>query len=492
MAVVRRDEAGRLILVAALSAAVATPALTASAQTECGVPPGSEPCPVWTARHESPSGSGAAGIVAAPDGSAVFVGGVGPEGVTVISYETGTGAERWTASYGAGSEGAVEALAISPDGRTLFVTGPSVGAANDYLTTGLEADTGRILWTVRLDGTGLDDYPWDVAVSHDAARVYVTGYLDEGPSLGARNFVTVAYDAGSGAELWRARYDGPAHSGEVARALATGIYEDPEGGVRERVFITGRSNGPNAGAAENDYATVAYDGETGAILWEARYDGPARGRDYPIDLALSPDRAVVYVTGESTDATGGFDYATVAYDAATGTELWVTRLERADDQDAPLISSSTDVIGAVTASPSGDRVYVTGYGAGREQPFDRTALTFALDAVSGTEIWSASRTGPLGEVGHDILVSPDDADVYVAGQAGLAGGGIVTSGNFTSSVAGYLSVAYDESGTEEWSARYGMLGSDATYSDAAISPDGSLLFLTGTEYGDFQTVAYRI
>lgn len=292
---VQRYRAGRPILLLALSAAVAIPAPTASAQTECGLPPGSEPCPVWTARHESPSGSGgtAAAIVAAPDGSAVFVGGVGPEGVTVISYETGTGAERWTASYGAGSENTVEAMAISPDSGTLFVTGPSVGAANDYLTTGLEADTGRILWTVRLDGMGLNDYPWDVAVSDDNARVYVTGYLDEGPSLGARNFVTVAYDAGTGAELWRARYDGPAHSGEVARAIATGTYEDPEGGVRERVFITGRSNGPNAGAAENDYATLAYDGETGAMLWEAHYDGPARGRDYPIDLALSPDGAVV-------------------------------------------------------------------------------------------------------------------------------------------------------------------------------------------------------
>lgn len=467
-----------------------SPSATASV-LDCGLPPDSEPCPIWTARHDGSTEAGgtASDIAVAPDGSSVFVSG---GGATVVSYDVATGAERWVVNYGQGVDHIPEAMVVSRDGASLFVTGPSPGAGNDYLTVALDADTGKTVWTVRLDGAGLDDYPWDIAPSADDTRIYVTGYLDEGPAKGARNFTTVAYDAATGEQIWIAKYDGPAHSGEVARAIDVGTFTDEQGRVRERVFITGRSNGANPSDAKNDYATVAYDGETGAHLWEARYDGPTGGRDYPIALAVSPDQNTVYLTGESTAPDGGFDYAVVAYDASTGAERWVSRLDRADDPDVPQISSTTDILGDIEASPTGNGVYVTGYGAGREQPFDRTALTFGLDPESGTTIWSATRTGPLGEAGHELMVSPDGQTTYVTGQAAIAGGGIVTTGSaVTSSVAGYLTVAYDASGTEKWVAHYGMVGSDATFSGAAASPDGSHLFLTGTEFQSFQTVAYR-
>jgi DNA-binding beta-propeller fold protein YncE len=40
--------------------------------------------------------------------------------------------------------------------------------------------------------------------------------------------------------------------------------------------------------------------------------------DYAAAVAVSPDGNTVYVTGRSPGTDSGFDYATVAYDAATG------------------------------------------------------------------------------------------------------------------------------------------------------------------------------
>src|SRR5262245_48805581 len=70
--------------------------------------------------------------------------------------------------------------------------------------------------------------------------------------------------------LWKALYNGPLGTDAIDEARAVEV--SPDGAT---VFVTGRSDGDGY----NDYATIAYDAETGAQLWLARYDGPGSFTD---------------------------------------------------------------------------------------------------------------------------------------------------------------------------------------------------------------------
>jgi hypothetical protein len=63
----------------------------------------------------------------------------------------------------------------------------------------------------------------------------------------------------------------------------------------------------------------------GDQLWVKRYNGPANGLDLARALGVSPDGSKVFVTGQSLGSGSGSDYATVAYDAASGAKLWSRR-----------------------------------------------------------------------------------------------------------------------------------------------------------------------
>ena len=127
---------------------------------------------------------------------------------------------------------------------------------------------------------------------------------------------TAGLAAVPGSQLWASRLNGG-----FARALAV----SPGGAT---VFVTGNSFGGTSGS---DYATVAYDAATGAQRWASRYNGPANRNDYALSVTVSPDGATVFVTGASFGGRNracchsDWDYATVAYDAATGAQRWASR-----------------------------------------------------------------------------------------------------------------------------------------------------------------------
>src|SRR5262249_56487427 len=122
--------------------------------------------------------------------------------------------------------------------------------------------------------------------------------------------------------------------------------------------------------------------------------------DSALDVAVSPDDATVYVTGQSACA-----MTTAAYAAATGQAVWADRCH------GP--GRLCDVGEAVDVSPDAARVYVTGLTAG----FTGTDVaTIAYDAATGSRVWQAVYNSSWD--GYDepccIRVSPDGARLFVA------------------------------------------------------------------------------
>lgn len=111
------------------------------------------------------------------------------------------------------------------------------------------------------------------------------------------NYFTVGYSAATGAQMWKATYNGPQNRGDTAE----GIGVSPDG---SRVFVTGTSASSRVfvtGSGGDDYITVAFDTATiGPPLWAARYDG-GHGIDRAYGVAVNPEGTRVYVTGESEE-----------------------------------------------------------------------------------------------------------------------------------------------------------------------------------------------
>src|SRR6266851_3644209 len=182
---------------------------------------------------------------------------------------------------------------------------------------------------------------------------------------------------GPGSQLWLSSYSGPNHGFDAATATVA----SPDGRM---VFVTGSSKGSNN--IDDDYATVAYDSATGAQQWASRYNGPGGGFDRPFAIGISPDGGTVYVTGESIGAgAAGFDYATIAYDAHTGAQKWLRRY------NGP--HNSNDAAKSLAVSPDGRAVYVTGYSG---EPGRNDYVTIAYDAATGTRRWMSRYNGPAG------------------------------------------------------------------------------------------------
>ncbi len=194
-----------------------------------------------------------------------------------------------------------------------------------------------------------------------------------------------------GMQRWVQRYNGSGKGSDAGRAVAV----SPGG---RRVFVMGESTGASSGL---DYATIAYSAATGARLWVSRYNGPANGKDVARAVAASPGGGTVYVTGDSPGSQSSYDYATVAYNAATGARLWVSRYNGPANGD--------DIARTVAVSPGGGTVYVTGYGTGTASGGDYA--TVAYNAATGAQRWVSRYNGPGNafDIAYSVAVSPDGA-----------------------------------------------------------------------------------
>ena len=284
----------------------------------------------------------------------------------------------------------------------------------------------------------------------------------------SRGSVTVPAAGGSaGQQLWAARYiEGSAN------AVAVG----PTG---DAVFI--------AGGATSAFVTIGYDAVTGAQLWASKYAGPANKAGIANAVTASPDGSRVFATGAVFDAQGELEYATVAYDASTGAQLWASLHAGQATHGTPAADARSIVI-----SPNGKVVYVTGF-SGHAGAGGRIALgvydygTIAYDAATGKALWSVRYDNGGNDQGRAIAISPRGNVVYVTGRS-------------LSKKTGYddATIAYNAAtGKKLWVARYNGKASQNEFANAiAVSADGKAVYITGGSRGrtsrqDFATVGYN-
>jgi sugar lactone lactonase YvrE len=207
--------------------------------------------------------------------------------------------------------------------------------------------------------------------------------------------------------------------------------------------------------------------------WATLYSGPGlTGPDSAEALAASADGSFVVMAGPSPglDPRGDQDVAVVALEAADGHQRWAARYDE----------GTVDNAEGVAVSPDGSLVLAAGWtGPGANQDADMLAL--ALDAGTGQLRWAVRFDG--GVQGDDfawhVRVAPDGGTAYVVGGATFSAGRVLDVAVLALDTA---------TGAQRWLARYDDPG-DGPYppndfaNEAALSPDGATLYVTGHSYG---------
>ena len=310
---------------------------------------------------------------------------------------------------------------------SVYVTGSSWGGwifdggtGFDYATLKYDTD-GYLLWVRRYNSPGdtLDPDTWDdhaMGLQVDGVgNVYVTG-MSYGDSITGADYATLKYSP-SGALLWVQRYNGPANSYDVAKA----IQLDAAGNV----YVTGRSNTEAGG----DYTTLKYS-PAGNLIWVRRYPGLVTC--YAEPYALQVDAVGnVYVTGGSFGAGTGQDYATLKYDSV-GNLNWERRYNGPGNSDDIAYALQID---------TGGNVYVTGFSYGDGTEEDYATLKYDPD---GNLMWELRYDGPVNL--YDFAL---DLQLDVVGNVYVTGGsfGVGTSQDYaTIKYAQYVCGDVDSSG----------------------------------------------
>jgi len=367
-----------------------------------------------------------------------------PDVVSVSTFQTSTDSVEtaWVSHYADGLGyrfSFATAMSIDASGN-MYVTGRSDSSFSgpDYLTIKYNA-SGVMQWRARCNGpASIDDVPTDIAVDA-SGNVYVTGGVDGIHNLDlflSESYCTVKYNAG-GVEQWRAYFAGQRNSYHYATALAV----DTSGNV----YVTGWGIGSGA----DGFTTVKYN-SAGAQEWTATYN--IQPSWYLTNSLAVDGEGSVYVTG-----TGELGSATIKYNGS-GVEQWV-----APDS----VWRNPRGSNALAIGTEGN-VYVTGsmYNPGTEGDYATIKYN-----NSGVRQWIASYNGPGN---HN-----DQADAIAVDCAGNV---YVTGSSYADSSSDYATIKYNESGVQQWVARYAGPGNSYEGARAIAIDTSGNVYVTGIGY----------
>ncbi|MBN2413989.1 SBBP repeat-containing protein [candidate division KSB1 bacterium] len=370
--------------------------------------------------------------------------------VTVMYNASGT--EKWIDRYnGPGNSDDSPTDFMVDSSGNVYVTTSSQYSGN-YNSTIVKYDhSGDVNWSAQYNGQLNYGAMPNAIAADNQGNIYITGYSKTGGERD-NDFATLKYNS-NGIEQWAAYYRGPDRF-NFARAIAVDDLSN--------VYVTGWSDGIGW-----DFATVKYN-TFGEEQWVARYNGPDNDWDEPCDIAVDKS-GNVYVTGASA-GTSNYDFLTVKYDSS-GIEQWTARYNNSADKSDYPVDLFIDEYG---------NVYVTG-----TSYYGNTGITTIKYNPEGVEQWIAYYNSPAEKGDHASKMAVDqDGNVYVTGYS-----------YNTDSSTDYVIVKYNSSGIEEWVNRYdGTACLDDFANDIAIDKYGNI-YVTGyskdtVTKNDFVTIKY--
>lgn len=503
----------RLVGVALLTLGLQVPTASATApeMEACVLILGvNDRCPTWAAAYDNPEGDSAGSevdwardVALDPLGTRLFVTGQswdnrtggfmgqgrapGGNDVATLALDPDTGERLWVNRYDGPSSfwDTPSDLEVSPDGRTVYVVGVQeqeivdlTYVVGEYLVLALDAETGEQRWSASYQDSGDGIYlsqANDVAVSPDGREIYVTGQSgDAFPSGQDWDLTTVAYDAASGERLWVAQRTSALYvSGSIRKSpdVALAVAVDPSG---KRVYVTGHEHG-GQDINHYRYVTIAYEASDpqhlGETVWTATYDEGGDSRRMARALAVSPDGSTVLVAGEQDYV----DNPGLEPDAsAFGTVAYDAATGEQRWARAWKVPDTTTVRlhvpDSIVVSPDGTRAFVSGGSSGAIGLSDSFA-TVAYDIVTGAKLWEKAWDAPATRQTtlRAAALSPDGSRLYLTGVA--YPGSPLKGGEFAT-------VALDTSaGTVAWAARYGLTTTEDRESAqaATVAPDGAVI-----------------
>lgn len=336
------------------------------------------------------------------DNNAVYVTGWSFNGanrnVVTIKYDIASGNQVWAQTYNGTGNGGDYGFSIAVDGAgNVFTAGRAdVGGSQKYLILKYDS-AGNLVAPFPYTYTGPQSTTFDQAqsIKLDAAgNIYVTG---KSGTAGTENFMTLKLNS-SAAEQWVKKFNGIQNTEDNALILlldntGTNVY------ISGYSFTTGQ---------QQNFVTIRYNSSNGDSTAAAIYNGPASSTDQ-VTSATIDNAGNVYVTGISSAAGTGLDFATVKYSPALA-QQWVSRTT----------GTTNDQPTSISVDNASQFVYVTGstFAAG----YDYLTIAYRND---GSLFWQKTEAGTAGANDFaSFVVAADSQRVFVTGSANFSATGI--------------------------------------------------------------------
>ncbi len=366
----------------------------------------------------------------------------------------------------AGNDKRQEAAAMAVDlSGNVIVTGYQnlAGDTNDnFYTAKFKADGTGLAWASKvLDYAGGADRATAVAVD-SSGDILVSGIVTVG---GKRDILTIKYSGSTGAELWRAIYNGAANGDDIPVAIAV---DD-----RDNVYVAGYTQNS---AANDDYLVLKYTktgaNQDGSPVWAMLYDGTGLGTDRITGLAVGAGSVVVTGHSKSPCTTlnvTNFDIATIKY-AETGDLIWLQRTSSPGDLQ-PDWGKSVFIDGAGDVAMTGFKTSLLG------QDIQADIYTVKYrDPLSGTApilVWESTYSSSFDDVPAAIIAV--DSSLFVLGTT------MTLTGNRDMVLIKYRDPVSGQAPVIDWTRIINSSGSDIDEAVSMTADRAGNLYLTGTQ-----------